>query len=298
MVAAKASLRRPEIELYEFSEFLRYLEHGFPDPLVRWHYHDAYELHLIVATSGKLFVGDYIGDFAPGNVVLTGPRLPHNWITTEGEAVALRDMALQFAHAPIELTANYIPELKEVMPLLERSKYGVEFLDAGERVHEGLCRIRELSGLERFAEFLKLMKHLAQNTPYRLLSNAQMQSFEDEASLAKINAVFNYILENYREEISAEKLADSLGMSQSKFSRFFRQATGNNFTAFVNHIRINKACDMLMHSDMYVANICYEVGFNNVANFNRRFLELKGVTPKTFRLQAQRRFGIDGVKQG
>lgn len=290
-MTARASLRKPEIELYEFSEFLRYLEHGFPDPLIRWHYHDAYELHLIVATSGKLFVGDYIGDFCPGNVVLTGPRLPHNWITTEGERVDLRDMAIQFGHAPIELTAKYIPEMNEVMPLLERSRYGVEFLDAGKYVRQSLCRIRELSGLERFAEFLKLLTHLAQETSYRLLSSAQMQSFDDEASLAKINAVFNYILENYREEISAETLADSLGMSQSKFSRFFRQATGNNFTAFVNHIRINKACHLLMNSDMYVANICYEVGFNNVANFNRRFLELKGMTPKAFRLQAQKRFG-------
>jgi AraC-like DNA-binding protein len=292
MVTARASLPKPEIELYEFSEFLRYLEHGFPDPLVRWHYHDAYELHLIVATSGKLFVGDYIGDFAPGNVVLTGPRLPHNWITTEGEQVELRDMAIQFGHAPIELTAKYIPELKEVMPLLERSKYGVEFLDAGEHVRGALCRIRDLSGLERFAEFLKLITHLAQETSYRLLSSAQMQSFEDEVSLARINSVFNYILENYREEISAETLAAGLGMSQSKFSRFFRQATGNNFTAFVNHIRINKACHLLVNSDMYVANICYEVGFNNVANFNRRFLELKGMTPKAYRLQAQKRFGF------
>lgn len=296
MVRARASLRKPEIELHEFSEFLRLVEHGFPHPLVRWHYHDAYELHLIVATSGKLFVGDHIGDFAPGNVVLTGPRLPHNWITTDGGQVALRDMAIQFGHTPIELTAKYIPELKEIMPLLERAKYGVEFLDAGERVHEALCRICDLSGLERFAEFLKLLTHLAQNTAYRLLSSAQMQSFDDDVSLEKINSVFNHILENYREEISAEKLAAGLGMSQSKFSRFFRQATGNNFTAFVNHIRINKACDLLMNSEMYVANICYEVGFNNVANFNRRFLELKGMTPKAFRLQAQKRFGSELVK--
>ena len=46
--------------------FIRYLEHGFPNALVRWHYHDEYELHLIVETSGKVFVGDYIGQFAPG----------------------------------------------------------------------------------------------------------------------------------------------------------------------------------------------------------------------------------------
>ena len=40
---------------------IRYLEHGFPNPLVRWHYHDEYELHYIVTSAGKAVIGDYIG---------------------------------------------------------------------------------------------------------------------------------------------------------------------------------------------------------------------------------------------
>lgn len=289
----KALPRIPELELYEFSDFLRYLEHGYPNSQVRWHYHDAYELHLIVETSGKLFVGDYIGDFEPGNVVLTGPRLPHNWITTdEGSATyPLRDMAIQFGHAPIELAAKCIPELREVMPLLERARYGVEFFSVGDRVQRDFSKIRELSGIERLAEFLKLLAALAKSNAYHLLSSAQMQSTDDDASLVKINSVFNYILENYSKPISADMLAETLGMSPSKFSRFFRKATGNNFTAFVNHIRINKACHLLVHTDMYIANICYEVGFNNVANFNRRFLDMKELTPKEFRAQMRKGYG-------
>ncbi len=69
-------------------------------------------------------------------------------------------------------------------------------------------------------------------------------------------------------------------MSESRFSRFFRRATGNTFTDFVNRVRINRACQLLMETDRYITHICYEVGFNNVANFNRRFLEIKGMTPK------------------
>jgi AraC-like DNA-binding protein len=57
----------------------------------------------------------------------------------------------------------------------------------------------------------------------------------------------------------------------------------------VNQVRVNKACLMLMHSDRYVTSICYEVGFNNVSNFNRKFLEIKGVTPTEFRRQSQLR---------
>jgi hypothetical protein len=55
-----------------------YRQHGFPCPLVRWHFHKEYELHLIVASSGKVFIGDYIGNFYPQTLFLTGPNLPHN----------------------------------------------------------------------------------------------------------------------------------------------------------------------------------------------------------------------------
>jgi AraC-like DNA-binding protein len=79
-------------------------------------------------------------------------------------------------------------------------------------------------------------------------------------------------------------------MSESRFSRFFRRATGNTFTDFVNRVRINRACQLLMESDRLITHVCYEVGFNNVANFNRRFLEIKGMTPSEFRKQADKRF--------
>lgn len=287
--------RTPELEYHEFSEFLRFLEHGAPDPLIRWHYHDVYELHFINKSSGKLFVGDYIGEFSPGNVVLTGPRLPHNWISSDvpEEGIPERDMAIQFGNAPLELAGKYIPELREVMPLLERAKYGIEFFNISEQVEQYFYRIRDAKGVNRFANFLMLLGFLAKSNTYRLLSSAQMQSFDDDASLAKISTVFTYITENYSEQISADMLSAKLGMSPTKFSRFFRKATGNSFTDFVNHIRINKACQLLMNTDKYVTNICYDVGFNNVANFNRRFLDIKGVTPKEFRSQSEGRFGSE-----
>ncbi len=272
---------------------MRYLEHGFPSPLVRWHCHEEYELHLIVATSGKFFVGDHIGEFSAGQLVLTGPRLPHNWISDDvaKNSVPLRDMVIQFSHGPLESASRNIPELREIFPLLERSTYGIEFFGLGEQAKESFTRIRDSSGMCRFAEFMQFMSILAHTSDYRLLSNVKMQSFDDDVALAKINTVVNYISENYRQEISMEAVADRLGMSLTKFSRFFRNSTGNSFTDFVNRVRINKACELLMNTDHYVTNVCYDVGYNNVANFNRRFLQLKGVTPKEFRRIAAGRFG-------
>ena len=91
--------------------------------------------------------------------------------------------------------------------------------------------------------------------------------------------------------LSASEAAAELGLSESRFSRLFRRATGNTFTDFVNRVRVNRACHLLMETDRLVTHICYEVGFNNVANFNRRFLEIKGLTPSEFRRQTEHRFG-------
>jgi AraC-like DNA-binding protein len=297
--------RQPELEHdyarsptlgYEAPEdagFIRCLDHGFPTPLARWHYHDEYELHLIVATSGKAFVGDWIGQFHPGHLVLTGPRLPHNWIShdlPEG-GVPLRDRVIQFLHEPLAQSCERIPELAEVLPMLERARHGIEFFGLSERANGHFARVRGSRGLERFAAFMSFLTDLARCTDYRLLSNVQMQSVDDHASLDQINTIVTRIIENVAQPVALSELATHLGMSESRFSRFFRRATGNTFVDFVNRVRVNRACQLLMESDRYVTHICYEVGFNNVANFNRRFLEIKGMTPTEFRRQTDLRFG-------
>ena len=273
--------------------FIRYLEHGIPSALVRWHYHDEYELHLICATRGKVFVGDYIGQFEPGHLVLTGPNVPHNWVsldTPEG-GVRLRDMVIQFSHAPLEQMAAAIPEVKTIMPLLQRACYGIEFFDVSERMRQRFVRLRDSSGLPRFVEFLTLLGELADSSNYQLLSTVPMQASDDDDALVRINAAVNFIVQNLSSQLSMKDLARQLGMSERMFTRFFRSATGNSFTDFVNRLRINKACQLLMDTERYVTNICYDAGFNNVANFNRRFREFKGMTPKQFRQQASGRFG-------
>lgn len=272
---------------------VRCLDHGFPNPLVRWHYHEEYELHLILRTRGKVFVGDYIGHFEPGHLVMTGPRLPHNWISTDvgAEGVAERDRVLQFSGEPLKRASELIADLRDVLPLLERARLGVEFFGLAERANDTMLRIKSLHGVKRLSEFLKFLGELAECSDYRLLSSTPLQSFDDDHSLAQISTIVDHITANATEPFSMAELSRRIGMSESQFSRYFRRATGNTFTDFVNRLRIARACQLLMETDRYISNVCYDSGFNNVANFNRRFLEIKGMTPKEFRRQGEARFG-------
>ncbi|MEO8004569.1 MAG: AraC family transcriptional regulator [Betaproteobacteria bacterium] len=297
--------KQPELELaasritslgYEAAEnvgFIRCLDHGYPTPLARWHYHDEYELHLIVATSGKAFVGDYIGQFQPGHLVLTGPRLPHNWISMDVQegGVPLRDRVLQFHHDAVAKACGSIAELAEVLPLLERARNGIEFMGMFEDARIYFERIKTSRGLERLAAFCEFMSQLSRCTDYRLLSTARLQSFDDETSLEWINSVVDQITDNPAQSPSMSDFAAQLNMTESQFSRFFRRTTGNNFIDFVSRVRVSRACLLLMETDRLVTHICYDVGFNNIANFNRRFREIKGMTPREFRRQAGTRFG-------
>ncbi len=295
---------RPELEMdcyrssklgYEAAQevgMIRCLAHGYPTPLARWHCHEEYELHLITASSGKCFVGDWISNFEPSQLVMTGPRLPHNWISTnvpEGGCPE-RDWVIQFPHHPIEATLQQLPDARFFFQLLERSKRGIEFFDFSEKMLTYWHRMKSSQQLMRYGIFLELLDELAHHNNYRLLSAVALQGGGDESN-AQVNLVINRILENPTQDFCVADLAAELDLSESHFSRFFKQATGNTFTDFLTHVRITRACQLLMETDQQVTLICYDVGFNNVSNFNRRFHEVKGMTPSEFRQQMKFRFG-------
>ncbi|MFT6309330.1 MAG: AraC-like DNA-binding protein [Halioglobus sp.] len=294
-----SSARPPEFEFTDGAQrSVHYLEHGFPNPLVRWHYHDNYELHLVVESTGKMFVGDHVGTFAPGNLVLTGPRLPHNWISQSapGEIIELRDLVVQFRKDLVPDMAKLAPELMSIIPLLERARHGVEFLSIDIERARGLFEsVRDQSGPSRIAKLLEFLDQLSRESDYSLLSTLAMRSEANQASQDKIDLVTQYISENFSQDITLAEMANKVGMNDSAFSRFFAKATGNSFNRFVNRVRISKACELLLDTETAITAICYETGFNNIANFNRRFRELKGSTPREYRRQSRMRHGSQGT---
>lgn len=281
------------------AQFVHCVEHGSPTPLERWHCHDEYELQLIVAGRGRAFVGDYVGDFGPGHLVLTGPRLPHNWISTDlpPNGLSVRSLVIQFREAPLRDGMRAIRELEEVGPLLERARHGIEFFGLSDSVRDRFYRIKRSHGLERFAEFVGLLCQLQRCEDYCLLSSDQAIGLAVGDTHSAISRIVEYVNENYPEPMPVARVAARVNMSESSFSRWFSKVTDSTFTAFVNRVRIHKACELLMHSENQISNICYAVGFNNVANFNRRFRDVKGITPREFRRQSMERLG-GGITPG
>lgn len=303
--AGRARQRTPVIEYesdrspdlgYEVPEqacWIRCLAHGYPTPLARWHFHEEFELHLITATSGRAFVGDWIGSFRPGHVVLCGSQLPHNWVSDEVPpgGVRERDLVIQFRHEPLLEMASHVPEFREIATLLERAAHGIEFFRISALVEAHWHAVRRTQGVRRVMAFLQLLTDLAQCRRFRLLSSTPPCSIHAEDPLGRtIQQAVNQITADIGKPVSLSALAAHHGMSDSRFSRLFQRVTGQSLTGFVNQVRIDTACHLLTQTDRYINDICYQVGFNNLANFNRRFRALKGMTPSEFRQQAARRY--------
>ena len=286
------SIMQPQLELVDrATRSIRYLEHGWPSDLCRWHAHEEYELHLITATHGKAFVGDFIGDFKPGNLYLTGPNLPHNWITDKSskESVETRDMLVQFSHDSVEKLADGFPEFSGVKRMLSLEQSGILFEGFNPTFARGhMESIRDNEGPERILAFIRCLVRLNEHAEKKTLSVAKLTHTEGGGKHARIGNVVDFVVENYAENISVATASEMAGMSHTTFSRNFQAVTGNRFIEFVNSVRIGQACRMLYATNDQVTTISYRVGFQNLANFNRHFLKMKGMTPSAYREAAMR----------
>ena len=286
------SIISPEIEIVDRSlSSIRYLEHGWPTDLCRWHSHEEYELHLIVNTRGKAFVGDHIGTFEPGSLFLTGPLIPHNWVTDDNlyEPVEIRDKLIQFNQNSILAAKMAYPEFRELEILLSKAESGVEFI--GFKIEESLRRFEEISntkGLKQIILCLDFLLCLSDWTDSQVLSASQLTNNKWAKNYSNITKVIEYIVANYQEDLKLSQLAEMACMSQSAFSRHFFNITGNHYSDFLNRIRIGQACAKLYETNEHISTICFDVGFRNLANFNRQFLRIKGVQPRVFRGEARK----------
>jgi len=251
------------------------------------HYHEDYELHLTTRGEGKVFVGDYIGHLAPQSLILIGPNLPHCWVNQSGGngGQGCTERVINFSQDLVLAHTKGVPEMQALTPFWERAQYGIEFLDvdAIAKIKEIFDDIAALTGFRRVLRFWFLIDLLATVTEYGVLSDASYLSCKDETKSARLDRAVSYIIENYNTGITLEQVAAHIEMSIGHFSRLFKRETGCRYIDFVNGIKINKACEQLTHSDRSITEICFDVGFNNIANFNRRFYDVKKMTPSEYR---------------
>lgn len=268
----------------EATESIRVLQYSCPafQSNHTWHFHPQYEISLILKGSGKRFIGDHIGTFYPGDLVLVGPNIPHCWISDDGQ-VENEMLVVQFDPMFLGDTFYSIPEAQNIRKLLIASSQAVLFAkDSLGEAEQWLENIRSHSGLSRIAHLLLLCDALC-HCEQQLLTSDNYRLEQSSRGADRLTNAINYVKNHLAEEIKQPEVARLVNMAPQSFSRFFRAQTGRTFVSFVNEIRITEACHLLATTDKDVLEIALSCGYANISHFNRKFLENKQLTPSRYR---------------
>ena len=252
------------------------------------HQHPEVQLTYIEASSGTLIHGNYLGQFKEGDVYLIGSNVPHVFRNDdvyyeqkqEGAAIA---KSLFFNWKSFGSAFIQLPETEAITKFLEIASRGIKVTgETKVQVKEALLSSFESDGITRLTLLFSILDMLRCSKEITFLTAQSSVKRVNEMEGKRLNDIFQFTMANYQRSIRLDEVANLANMTTSAFCRYFKQHTRKTFLDFLNEYRISQACRLLMEEDKSVAQVCYESGFSNLSNFNRKFKSIMKKTPRQF----------------
>lgn len=256
-----------------------------PDINNNWHYHDELELIYFKRGKGAQFMGNTIGTFSDGDVLLTGSKLPHFWKfdPVYFDQSPTNTVEVYVVHFSKDIWGDaflMLPEMKEIVRVTERALRGIRLKGSARVLVAKLIeKIIAADGAKRLLYLMEALLETAACKEVEYMTSLGFKTDFADRERDKIHAVYNYTIANYKRKIELIEIADVASISPSSFCRFFKLRTGKTYTLFTNEIRIGHACRLLIENKMNIKEICYDCGFNNFVSFHKWFNEITGMTP-------------------
>lgn len=257
------------------------------------HFHSEYEIVYIIKSSGKRFVGNNIEPYSEGDLVLLGSFLPHMHKSDpayhqNNPDLRVNAIVLQFSKNFFQYAIENYPEFLKIKNLLEESQYGIYFKSCRETdlIKKKLKKSLNLKNIDLLIECLKILSLMSNTENKEFLNEDYFEnSFDRQFDDLRIIKIITYINKHYSDPINLKDIADKAGMNKSAFCRLFKEKTSKSCIEYINELKTTYACKLLIEGRLSISQICYEVGFNNISNFNRQFKKNTNFTPSDYLLE-------------
>ncbi len=253
------------------------------------HFHPEVEIVLILESFGKRFVGKSVEFFKKGDLVIIGPNVPHVWLNDKlfmdgNGKLKARALVIQFNLNIFGNLLNNCYEFDRVSSIIKDSRYGIVINKfKNEIVSKKLRNIEKQKGVQRITKLIELLEFISESRQYRLLNRGLTENKSFIQETHKFAALNLFLLDHYTGDINITEAAELMKMSVTSFCRFFKKTARVSFIQYINQLRIDYACKLLIDNTYSVSQICFEVGFNNLSYFNRTFKKIMNKTPKEYR---------------
>ena len=248
------------------------------------HFHPEYEMNFIQNGKGvKRIMGDSIEEIDDIELVFVGPNLYHAWETHKCKEKKIHEITIQFDDKLFDNQLLSRRIMRPIRDMFNRSTHGISFSrKTAEDLAPRICNLSRLDGMDYFLETLSILHDMATSRNQRILSSytVDYEKFEDDD---KMKLVYDYVQKNFSKKITLEEVSKVAMMTPVSFNRFIKKRSNKTFVNYINDVRIGYAARNLVEKDLSIAEVAYKSGFNNIANFNRIFKSIKGVTPSLYR---------------
>jgi len=252
------------------------------------HQHPEIQITLIQESTGTLILGDHIGEFAAGDVIVVGPNIPHvfrsdkSYYEVENHE-ATDAISLFFDEMSLGEAFFRLPEMGEIKNMMNESGRGLKVVGNSKVELQNLIKAIDIKkGVMRVIGFLHILQLLSKEDQTVFLSSEALNSGFKESEGQRLNDIFQFTMKEYQRTIGLEEVADIANMSISAFCRYFKKRTRKTYVNFLNEVRVGQACKMMVNEDHSIGEICYLSGFNNLSHFNRKFKAITGFSPKLY----------------
>ncbi|MGH2664526.1 AraC family transcriptional regulator [Flavobacterium sp.] len=247
------------------------------------HQHEEIQISYIKKGEGTILVGDTLTGYQKGDIIVIGSNLPHVFrseINTNEESVML---TIFFTPNSFGKDFFELPEFKTLTPFFAALKNGFKISDAPQKMVSQFKKFKKADEFDRFSIFLKTIKNLCISEKTVLSSFIYEKTLTDNEG-KRMQSVFEYVMTNYQKNITLEEIASVSNMTKNAFCRYFKVRTNKTFFQFLIEIRIERAGKLLLkNKEFSVLEIAEFCGFNNISNFNRKFKEIKHISPLQYR---------------
>lgn len=253
------------------------------------HQHHEIQITLVERSTGVLVAGDHLGNFEPGEVYVFGSDLPHVFRNDRRYYEAqppesARSTSVYFDERYLGEALWNAQEWETVRQLVSRAAGGLRVDGPTRRVAARLLQqLVEQQGLARLLTFLELLHELVRSSSLRLLSVSGLPELRDDrGENRRMNDILAFTFRESHRPIRLDEVARVANLTPEAFCRYFKLRTRKTYLTFLSEIRISQACQLLITTDLPVADVSTRVGFTNLSNFNRVFARTTGRTPTQY----------------
>lgn len=116
-----------------------------------------------------------------------------------------------------------------------------------------------------------------------LILIARIYEENDSKQSSVINSVKEYIIENYKKNITLDEISSNVFLSSQYLCKIFKENTGTTIIQFLQQIRIEQAIQSILSTDKKISDIAASVGYSDLKHFNSIFKKITGTTPSKMR---------------